>query len=194
MMARVNPMGELFSCAEEHDYQLIGEINMRVQTNDELIIVGDFAWDKPGKYRAQIRCRKIRLVRGNHDKAQANANVFGEIPDVLRTKAHNKEHTDHIKLFISHYAHAYWDGSHKGWGHLYGHCHGQREEDLDSLFPERRALDVGVDNIYRIWGHYGPISESEVYEYMARRGGHDDVRFYEDFQAGLYAERGLLRE
>ena len=194
MMARVNPMGQLFSCTEEHDHFLLGQINTRIHPEDELFIIGDFAWDKPGKYRAQIQCRHVRLVKGNHDKTQACANVFGEIPEIMRTKAYSENRTDHIKLFLSHYPNAYWDGSHRGWGHLYGHCHGQREEELDMLFPQRRALDIGVDNVYRVWGYFGPVSEAQVFEYMARRGGHDEIRFYEDYQAGLYVERGLINE
>jgi len=186
MMSRVGPDGKLFSSTEEHDQHLIDQINNLVNKDDELIVAGDFAWTTPGKYRSKIECRHIRLIRGNHDKPQINTNIFGEIPDIIRCKAYNDKGNDFIKLFISHYPHAFWDGSHKGWGHLYGHIHGMREEDLDFLFPQRRSLDIGVDNIYKLWGYYGPVSEIEIYNYMAKRSGHDDVRFYEDYRNELF--------
>lgn len=192
MMARVSEKGRLFSCSEEHDAFLLDQINAAVGRDDELIIVGDFADDSPGKYRAKIKCRHIRFVLGNHDRKQKTANVFGEIPEVIRTRVSSVDGRDHIKLFVTHYPGFYWDGSHRGWGHVYGHTHGQREEYLDMLEPQRRAMDVGVDNVYRLYGYYGPISEIKVYEYMARRSGHDDVRFYHDYQADLYQRQGLL--
>jgi len=192
MMARVNPEGRLFGSIEEHDRHILNETNKRVLRDDELIIGGDFAWDRPGKFRQQIICKHVRLVRGNHDKVEQSQNTFGELPHVIYTEVRNQSGTDKMKVFISHYPHAYWDGSHKGWGHLYGHCHGQREEELDSIWPQRRALDIGVDNVFLVWGYYGPVSEYQVYDYLARRGGHDDVRFYKDYQVGLYLKRGLL--
>lgn len=191
MMGRVGPTGALMTSVEEHDQYLIENINSMVRRDDELIVVGDFAWDNPGKYRSKIDCKTVRLVIGNHDRVQKSRNTFGECPEVIRTRAYDRSARDYVKLFLSHYPHAYWDGSHRGWGHLYGHCHGQREEYLDALEPERRAMDVGVDNIYNIYGAYRPMAEYEVYEYMAYRSGHDDVRFYTDYQRQLYVERGL---
>jgi calcineurin-like phosphoesterase family protein len=194
MMCRVAPYGALFSCQEEHDNYLIGRINQMVSRDDELIIIGDFAFDKPGKYRSRIDCKHVKLVLGNHDRIEKSLNVFGQCPEILRTRAYNKAKNDYVKLYLCHYPTMYWDGSHRGWGHLYGHCHGQREQYLDDLEPQRRAMDVGVDNIYRLYGDYRPLAEWEVYDYMARRGGHDDVRFYHDYQQELYIERGFYDE
>lgn len=191
MMGRVAPSGALCASEQEHDRMILDNINALVGRDDELFILGDFAFDKPGKFRSQIDCKHIRFVLGNHDRKEKTANVFGQIPEVLRTKAFNRKGTDHVKLYLSHYPTMYWDGSHRGWCHLYGHCHGQREEYLDNLEPQRRAMDVGVDNIYQLYGSYRPIADYEVYEYMARRSGHDDIRFYTDFQKNLYLERGL---
>ncbi len=194
MMARISALGALMGSAEEHDQHLLDSINRLVGPDDELIIVGDFSWKQPGKYRTKIICRNVKLVRGNHDKITASTNVFGNLPDTIETEVYNKKRTDSIKLFLSHYPHSYWNQSHRGSGHLYGHCHGQREEYLDELEPQRRALDVGVDNIFRLYGGYRPISEIEVYDYMARRSGHDDIRFYDDYQTKLYIDQGLIRK
>lgn len=189
MMARVNISRQLFSISE-HDQYILDVINSKVGRDDELFVLGDFAWDSPGKYRAKINCKNVKLVRGNHDKVEKSLNVFGSMPDTITTKA--RKGNDSITLVLTHYPNAFWDGSHRGWGHLYGHCHGQQEETLDTLFPERRAFDVGLDNVYRLFGEYAPLSEVQVFDYLAKRSGHDDIRFYEDYQLNLYIERGLI--
>jgi hypothetical protein len=38
------------------------------------------------------------------------------------------------------------------------------EEQLDQWFPGRKAMDVGVDNIYRLTGEWRPISLDEILE------------------------------
>lgn len=193
MMARVNPdTKKLFSCQEEHDEYLIASINSTLNRGDELIIAGDFAFDKPGRYRQQILCKHVKLIRGNHDRLEKSRNVFGTVVDELHTKAYNKSGNDFVKLFITHYPNWFWDGSHAGWAHLYGHTHGMRETYMDSIEPQRRAMDIGVDNIYRLYGNYQPLSEIQIYDYMAVRSGHDDLRFYKDYQMGLYLDRGLI--
>lgn len=194
MMARgkSGPPYGMFSCIEEHDYNLLSEINSRVGRNDELIIMGDFAWNKPEKYRQQIKCKNVKLILGNHDQKTKCTNVFGELYVQYLTKIHSENKSAYLKVFCSHYAHAYWDGSHSGWGHVYGHTHAQRENSLDELFPDRRAIDVGVDNIFRLYGYWGPISEVDLYNYMISRCGHDQIRFYDSYQNQLYESRGLL--
>lgn len=191
MMARINEQGDLFSCIEEHDDYMIGQINWTVGMHDELYILGDFAWEKPGKYRQRIHCKHVRLILGNHDKRSQCGNVFGDIKDLMTVKVRSGNANDVLKVVLSHYPFAFWDGSHKGWGNLYGHIHGQREEFLERLFPQRRALDVGIDNIYDLYGSYRPISEHEVFDYMARRDGHDDLDYYMKYQSELYKRRGL---
>lgn len=187
MMARVKPNGEIFSCAAEHDAYLVNEFNLCFSPGDTLFVLGDFAWDKPGRFRPALKVKHIRCILGNHDKPSKCSQVFGQCFQTLTTKLEGQYKE---KAFLSHYPHAYWDGSHKGHIHLYGHVHGMREATLDELFPERRSMDVGVDNAYRLLGAYRPFSEVEILEIMARRTGHDDVRWYEDWRAELFATRG----
>lgn len=173
---------ELFQTIEDHDRHLLGAINCTVKPNDELFILGDFA-ALPGKYRAQILCRKVYLIRGNHDPYQKCMNVFGDIPTMRTVKLRNGEGAS-LKCVLCHYPIAYWEGSHKGWAHLHGHTHGQREVTLDDAFGYyRRMMDVGVDALFAQNGSYFPMGEDELYSRFTSFEGHDLPEFYEKLQA-----------
>lgn len=168
-----------FATIEEHDAAVLAAINSRVGWNDRLVHLGDFAWHGAvGAYRMKIQCKHILFVIGNHDKALKCKNTFGEIPDMREIKLSNG-----IAAICTHYPMAYWNKSHHGSYNLYGHCHAQREAALDAIWPDRRALDVGVDNALRLLGHPGPFSEQDVIDLIGNRPGHDDVAFYEAFKA-----------
>jgi calcineurin-like phosphoesterase family protein len=172
----------LFPTVEEHDQHLLGSINCTVKPEDELIVAGDFASDQPGKYRMQIKCKHVRLVRGNHDPYQKCRNVFGEIPYIIHTKVRDGE-GNHLRVVVCHTPLAYWDGSHRGYGHVYGHTHGQREHTLDKAFGyERRSMDVGVDETFKWSGTYFPLGEDELYNIFMSRKGHDHPSYYHDLQ------------
>jgi len=190
MMARVDTTGKLFTNIEDHDNQLLDTINKVVDRNDHLVIAGDFAYGKPSKYRAKINCKHIHFVMGNHDRVKASENAFGTVRDTMTVKiTDGAERRD--KVVVTHYPNFYWDGSHRGYYHVYGHVHGQREDYMDMVEPERRSMDVGVDNIYRLFGYFGPISESQIYEVLGDRKGHDQLDHYREYQKQLYRSRNL---
>lgn len=168
-----------FECAASHDHCMLNNINHTVGQDDELFILGDFAWDKPGKYRLQIKCKNIRFVIGNHDKYEACKNVFGDIRSTISTRVYSANETSYGKAFLCHFPFAYWENSHHNSWHLYGHTHAAREETLDQAFPGRQAMDVGLDNINRLYGAFRPITEHEVFDYMSVLPGHDHVDWYE---------------
>jgi calcineurin-like phosphoesterase family protein len=173
---------ELFASVEEHDEYLIRAINLRVQPHDELHILGDFSLNKPGKYRVRIKCKHVYLTRGNHDKIAVSRRVFGEVPYVRLTDLRSDPGhslTKRLRTVLCHTPMAFWEGSHKGWANLYGHCHGQREDTLDSwMSVERRSMEVSVDSIYKLTGGFSPLDETELWYRLAFRKGHDDPEFY----------------
>lgn len=164
-----------FASIEDHDAQVLDQINTLVGRTDRLVLLGDFAWHGAvGKYRQQIRCRHILFVIGNHDKRLKCTNVFGDIPDMRWIKLSNG-----VKAVCTHYPLAFWDKSHHGSYHFYGHCHAQREATLDTVFPGRRSLDVGIDNARLLLGAPRPFRETELIDLMESRPGHDPISFYE---------------
>jgi calcineurin-like phosphoesterase family protein len=173
---------ELFASIEEHDDYLIDAINLMVKPADELHILGDFALDKPGKYRMRIKCKHVYLTRGNHDRIQKSRRVFGEVPYIRLTDIRSipgHPHTKKLRTVLCHTPLAFWEGSHKGWANLYGHCHGQREDTLDRwMGVERRSMEVSVDSIYKLTGSFSPLSEAYLFRQLYYRRGHDHPEFY----------------
>jgi calcineurin-like phosphoesterase family protein len=181
MLRRYPRSNVLFPSVEAYDDHVIGAINTVVGEHDELHVLGDFG-EEPGKYRMRIKCKHVKLTRGNHDRYERCKNVFGpDIPYQREVKLRGDSGT--LKCILSHSPQAYWFGSHKGYAHLYGHTHGQREDTLDmALGSERRSFDVGVDNIRVQFGDYFPLDEAELYAMLIVRKGHDHPQDYHNMQ------------
>lgn len=165
-----------FETIAEHDHHIIDRTNMQVRRTDTLWVLGDAAWHSVDQWRKRLVCKNVYLVWGNHDR-QNFGKWFQATMDVTDTKI--GEH----HVWLSHYAHAYWPGSHEGWLHLYGHNHAMREETLDTIWPERRSMDCGVDNAKRLLGEYRPFTADEVIDILGSRKGHDDLEFYRAYQS-----------
>lgn len=165
-------MGRPFLSVEDMNDYIITRINERAQALDRIYWLGDVSWTNT-QFLSRIKCRNNHLIFGNHDKASF-AKGFKSAQDVLEISVDGK------KFFLSHYPHAYWPSSHYGSIHLYSHVHGERESTLDMIFPDRRSLDVGIDNLKRLLGDYRPIEAAEVYNYIG--SGHDDLNFYRELQ------------
>lgn len=145
-----------FANVTEHDEKLISNWNTKVQPEDHVYHLGDFAFGRV-EYVANIRRRlhgNIFFIEGNHDKTTREIrNTFGWYDKVRSIRIEEDEY------FLSHYAHRVWNKSHHGVVHLYGHSHGTLPDDTNAL-----SMDVGVD-----CHKYSPISVAEVKAFMARK-------------------------
>jgi len=169
---------------------MIDCINTAVGREDRLVIAGDFAYKRPGYWRQQIRCRNVVLILGNHDQESKCRSVFGG--NLYLT--HLFKFFNGTRIFVSHTPNAFWDGSHKEWYHVYGHCHGQRETYLDAIWPNRRSMDVSPESAYLLFDEWRLFSDAEIYDRLCQRSGHDPLSFYRDYQKNLrqeLVEKGL---
>lgn len=174
----LGPRAKWWSTADEMDAAILDAINSIVQKGDTLYHLGDWGLGvEAGKYRLKIMCKDVRLIWGNHDSPRLGAH-FTYKWDVRMVKIGCLG----TQVWLSHYPHAIWPASHHGSLHLYGHCHSQREETLDSVWPDRRSMDVGVDNAMRLLGSPRPFSEVEVMDRLLPRQGHDLKGFYDRFK------------
>jgi calcineurin-like phosphoesterase family protein len=158
------------SISRMNDY-LISRINDVVRKDDVLWHLGDFCYAPKNRleefvknYLERINCKNIFLCWGNHDDKRISK-YFKQCHERYELNINNK------LIVLSHYAQAVWNKSHNGSWMLYGHCHSTAEDWLDKFMPQRLSIDVGVDNVYKIFGEYRPISFEEVNDLFLKRKG-----------------------
>ena len=144
-----------FPSVEAMNAQLIENINERVGVNDTLWILGDVSYrigrDAAENLLRQIRCRDLRLVRGNHDRDWSDKGLFAEICD------YKELNLDGHRVCLMHYPIASCNGMHRGSVHLHGHSHNAPGYNLANVADGRLLWDVGVDA-----NGYAPISWEDI--------------------------------
>ena len=140
---------------------LVANINARVQPDDTLWCLGDWAFGRGPDYRRnarwfrdQIACRDVRLIWGNHDDRSIR-DLFTSTYDQVRIR------DGEAVITLNHYPMVTWDGQHRGTVsspniHLYGHVHALYQREPDScpitFAAAWAALDVGFDgHDYHVW-------------------------------------------
>ena len=141
----ITMFGRPFTDVAAMDEALIEAINASVGRRDELLHLGDFCGPHAeGRkaqvahaqaMRARIRCRTVRLVRGNHDPASRRFERLFERVDDLRSW---RAGPDELRVNACHWPLRLWRGQFKGALLLHGHAHG-------GLAAAGRSIDVGVD-------------------------------------------------
>jgi len=125
-----------YSSVEEMDEDMILKWNSVVNPGDAVYHLGDIFFKKDQQEAIAILKRlngNISICFGNHDKiARSISYKFywsGEVKEIS---------VKGQKIFLSHYAHKVWNGSHRGNWHLHGHSHLSLTDDPYSL-----SFDVG---------------------------------------------------
>lgn len=150
-----------FESVEEMNKTLITTFNKYVQPEDILYILGDFVmggYKNTPIFRSALKCQTIHLITGNHDGPliEHYQGYFTSVQPVLQMWHQGQSY------FMSHYAHRVWEGSHKGYIHLYGHSHG-------TIMDHGKSMDVGVDVAYKMFGEYRPFSIEEISKIMTKK-------------------------
>lgn len=150
--------GRPWETIDEMNQALVDNINARVGADDDLYILGDFSFrinvEEARALRDRIRCRKVHLLAGNHDRDWTRKEVAGTFicePPIKTLKI------DGRRYVLSHYPIADWQGFTHWSIHLHGHIHAG--PDYNEFERAQRLLryDVGVDA-----NGYAPVSLEEV--------------------------------
>jgi len=143
------------------DTYLIDRINEIVGRKDTLWILGDFIWkaSRYGHYRQRLKVAELNVVTGNHDTPSLRKHV-SSLNDMVYRKINGQYY------HMAHYPMASWRNREHGAIHLYGHSHGTLEEKLDTCFHGRLAMDVGVDNAFRLLGDWRPFSFDDLRNHL----------------------------
>lgn len=167
-----------FDSVHQMNMVLIDGINKYVGEDDILYHLGDWSFGGAHNiklFRDSIVCKNIHLIRGNHDDHIIDddldigfnpVSLFSSVNDVLTLKLQK------TVIFLSHYSHRVWLGSHKGVIHLYGHSH-------SSIADLGKSMDVGVDAAKKMFGEWRPFNIDEVMRIMDKRQIHKIDSHYE---------------
>lgn len=137
-----------FISAAEMNQALITNWNARVTDNDDVYVLGDFAFrcgDSVRKIAHSLHGRK-HLIIGNHDfkwmrNDPAAVAEFVEVSPMLETEDGGRQ------LTLCHYPMMAWRNSTRDFSWLiYGHIHANKADDFWPLLSQMpRALNAGVD-------------------------------------------------
>jgi len=158
---------------------LFDEINKVVGEDDILWHLGDFCfapkydfYKVAKQYRNRIVAKQVFFVFGNHDP-ECIANLFTPYTNGVGAVNHKAiVMYNGIKFILDHTCPAIWFNHHKQAIALYGHSHSGAERWADKVMPNRRSMDIGVDNAFKILGAYRPFSLEEILNIMKNRKGH----------------------
>jgi calcineurin-like phosphoesterase family protein len=142
---------------------LINNHNEVVKPGDLVYHLGDMFWHNLTDEECIAILMRLNgqhfYIYGNHEKQTLRCKAL--INAFVWTKDVENLHVDGLpNIWLAHYAHRVWNGSHRGAYHLYGHTHNAMPEDSSLSF------DVGVDaqNFY-------PVSLDAIVEKMKKKAG-----------------------
>lgn len=151
-----------FMDIEEMNEEIIKRWNDKIEKNDLVFHLGDFAFCGPSQYKTLLERLngKIILILGNHDWRnikEGYMSKFDGIYQQLRIKV------DDQRIYLNHFPFLCYEGSWRGVWQLFGHVHsgpynnggGLDNPRLKMLLPGQ--YDVGVDN-----NNFKPISYKEL--------------------------------
>lgn len=152
---------------DDMNQQLIDNWNAVITDNDEVYLLGDFAFC--GKQRRlelimQLLGKK-HLIRGNHDPDPDRWWLeagFYSVQDYKELRVQDMYQNDdggnksyHQHIVLMHFPILSWNGMAHGSWHLHGHCHG-------NMANKGLRMDVGVDT-----NNLKPYSYEDIKNYMA---------------------------
>lgn len=144
-----------FKDVDEMNRGLIKNFNETVGQNDELWILGDFAFAKVDQALSmlnQIQCQNLHYVLGNHDKIMHDPKIKAKFKSM---QSYAKVDYNKHRFICFHFPILEWESGHHGTIHLHGHTHGNLQYP-DSL-QNKKIFDVGVD----LWD-YKPVSAEHL--------------------------------
>lgn len=137
-----------FKDVSEMNNKILENFREKIGKDDFLFILGDVSayGQEPEYLIRKIPGHKI-LIKGNHDKSLIKRHSFRQCftdivsNEIVRDTVDDQE----VKIFLTHYPMAEWDGYWKEIWQFYGHVHNNPHGGaaLMSMIPT--AINVGVD-------------------------------------------------
>lgn len=164
--------GRPFYSIETHNESLINNWNAVVKDDDQVYVLGDFAWANEPRQITSILSRlngKKYLIIGNHDRQKLHAYALNEgywqYMRMIDTLTYVTNEGVEYKIVLSHCPFLEFTGSYKpNTIHCYGHIHDTK--NYDDIYKKLgfKALNIGVDvsSSFPDTKPYSPISIESV--------------------------------
>lgn len=150
-----------YTTVEEMNEALISNWLRVVKPEDIIFVLGDFSFEKhPENVFRRLTGTKV-LIRGNHDHDRTVKLPWDAVHDYFEFKI------DSDVICMSHFPMLSWHRMHRNSYMFHGHCHGTLE--YPNSLVNSRIFDVGVDNIVKVTGEYGPISWNQARLHLRKR-------------------------
>jgi calcineurin-like phosphoesterase family protein len=149
--------------------QLILNWNEQVGEKDLVFVLGDFLWNKNEERliscTQRLNGRKV-LIRGNHDgftdEQYLNAG-FEKVTNLAEIKIKD------IIFVLCHYQMAYWNESHYGSIHLYGHQHDKKQYAPNHIAYQQLGMSERKMNVCMDSNNYHLYSLEDILEKLKDR-------------------------
>ena len=162
-----------FDTTQEMSQHIVEQINKYVGQDDILIHLGDWSFggiENIWSFRKQLNVKIIYLCAGNHDNSiKKNYTAYQCVDENIKyvsAQSLFEVVDDYLEIMIEknlfccmHFPIEEWNDRHHKSYMLHGHSHGNTPIKKD-------RLDVGIDNIYKIFGEYKPINYKELMQYF----------------------------
>lgn len=138
-----------FADTEEMNEYMIRRWNGKVRPNDDVVILGDLSYGKPGETNELLQRLngRLYLIRGNHDSFLKSKKV--DLQRFVWIKSYDEMRDGKRKVVLCHYPIMCYNGQYRlddkgnpGTYMLYGHVHDSGDQRLLEQFQEitRRAV------------------------------------------------------
>lgn len=164
--------GRPFRDVAEMDSRICDTICNRVNRDDDLWIIGDFAFAST-EARSKIEARfqalpgRKHLVVGNHDRKWSRALPWGSVQDIATVRDGD------TTFVLCHYPMITWGGARRGAVQLFGHVHNNWKGSANSV-------NVGVD----VWD-FAPVQQRDI---LLRAHGLPVNKHWHQVEPGSYLE------
>lgn len=175
-----------FSSVEEMNAYMIDKINGKVRKNDELVFLGDFSVGNANQTNdilAQIHCKNLMLILGNHDKYAAKTTFNRERFQWI--KHYHEVSDNNRRVILSHYYIPNYNAQYRRDRNgnpttymLYGHVHNTMDlkynDDIQEYLRGQTRKAFGYEapvtvptqaiNCFCMFSDYEPLSLDEWIE------------------------------
>lgn len=142
-----------FESAEQMDRAILDKFRDRIQPDDELWILGDFAFGEVAKKRdylsymfGNLPGRSKHLVVGNHDGQATLELPWTSVHHIAEVRDGSLKQNN----TLCHYPMVTWNHSRRGAIQLFGHVH-------NNWLGSRNSVNVGVD----VWD-FAPVTMADI--------------------------------